>query len=390
MDNDNYRIVELIQRYFAEDLDDTGKRELEEWLESHPVDRGIFERIREGKDLEKREEARGKMNRENALRQFEKKIGYRKSSLAIRVLKYVAVVMIPLMGVLVWQWNREADPVEQVKSRLPVAIAPGSPKAVLTLEDGVQVTLEPMAGENMMLTQSGTVLKKRGNGIVYSDTSGLKGVKSYNRLNTPRGGEYNVTLTDGTRVYLNASSALRYPVVFDEKERIVYLSGEAYFEVAKDADRPFFVVTEAMKLEVYGTSFNVNTRYENGVQTVLVSGAIGVEGTGANRVYRVKPSELIEFSADGKFVKQEKVDVAPYVAWRYGQFMFENESLEHIMNTLSLWYDVDVFYASESLKGHRFTGHMKKYEDIDTILDAIGKIMGVTFTIKDKTITVMK
>ena len=390
MDNDNYRIVELVQRYFAEDLDDAGKRELEEWLESHPEDRGILDRVREGKALEVREEAWGKMNRGDALRQFEKKIGYKRGSLTIRVLKYAAAVIIPLMGVLAWQWGREIEPVERVQSPLLVAIAPGSPKAVLTLEDGAQVALEPMAGENLMLTQSGTVLEERGNGIVYSDTSGLKGVKSFNRLNTPRGGEYNVTLTDGTRVYLNALSDLRYPVVFDEKERIVYLSGEAYFEVAKDAGRPFFVITESTKLEVYGTSFNVNTRYENGVQTVLVAGAIGVKGMGTNRVYRVRPSELIEFSADGKFVKQEKVDVAPYVAWRYGQFMFENESLEHIMNTLSLWYDVDVFYASESLKGHRFTGHMKKYENIDMILDAISKIMGVTFTIKDKIITVMK
>lgn len=102
------------------------------------------------------------------------------------------------------------------------------------------------------------------------------------------------------------------------------------------------------------------------------------------------PSELIEFTGDGVFVRKEKVCVLPYVAWRDGQFIFENESLEHIMSTLSLWYDVDVFYANDSLRGHRFTGHMKKYEQIDTILDAISRILDVTFTIHDKTITVTK
>lgn len=388
MDNDNYRIVELIQRYFAEDLSDAEKQELEVWLEVHPADRDIFERIRVGKALDSRQEAWGKMNKAKALERFEKKIGYRKSSLAIRILKYAAVVMIPLMGVLAWELTRKT---EQVTPQVPLAIVPGEAKATLTLEDGVQVVLEPMKGDQMVLTQAGGVrVQSKGNGIEYSDTSGVKNVKSFNQLNTPRGGEYNITLADGTRVYLNAASSLKYPVVFDEKERTVYLSGEAYFDVVKDAARPFYVVTDAMKLEVYGTSFNVNTRYVNGVQTVLVSGAIGIQGLESKRVYRVEPSELIEFSPEGKFIKQEKVDVAPYVAWRYGQFMFENENLEHIMNTLSLWYDVDVFYANEKVKEHRFTGHMKKYDDIDTILDAISKIMGVTFTIKDKTITVMK
>ncbi|WP_099294092.1 FecR family protein [Butyricimonas sp. Marseille-P3923] len=387
MDNSNYRIVELIQRYFAEDLDAAEREELEKWLATHPEDREMFEKIREGKALEAREVAWDKMDRVKALRQFERKVGYRKRSLTTRVMKYAAVIMIPLLGVLAWNLTRE---VKQVNSSVSLAIVPGASKAVLILEDGEEVALESMEGDRLDISQSGVRVQSMGSGIVYSDTVKKRSGKSFNRLNTPRGGEYNVILADGTRVYLNAASSLKYPVVFDEKERTVYLSGEAYFDVAKDAKRPFYVITDVTKLEVYGTSFNVNTRYGNGVQTVLVSGSIGVEGRMIKRVYRVEPSELIEFSSDGEFVKREKVDVAPYVAWRYGQFMFENESLEHIMNTLSLWYDVDVFYSNESVKKHRFTGHMKKYEDIDTILDAISKIMGVTFIIKDKTITVME
>ena len=224
MDNDNYRIVELIQRYFAEDLSDAEKQELEVWLEVHPADRDIFERIRAGKALDSRQEAWGKMNKAKALERFEKKIGYRKTSLTIRILKYAAVVMIPLMGVLTWELTRET---EQVIPQVPLAIVPGEAKATLTLEDGKQIVLEPMKNDQMMLTQSGGVrVQSKGNGIEYSDTSGVKNVKSFNQLNTPRGGEYNVTLADGTRVYLNAASSLKYPVVFDEKERIVYLSGE--------------------------------------------------------------------------------------------------------------------------------------------------------------------
>lgn len=268
-------------------------------------------------------------------------------------------------------------------------IQPGCRQATLTLEDGKDIPLGPIGQENSIISQAGTNIRNTAAGIIYTDTVDIAAARRYNRLTTPRGGEYSVILSDGTKVYLNAASDLRYPVVFGKDCREVFLSGEAYFEVAKDTGRPFYVVVNSVRIEVFGTSFNVNTHYPDRIQTVLVSGKIGIQGE-KSASYQVKPSELVEFTTDGRFVRQKKVDVLPYVAWRDGQLIFKEESLEQIMNTLSLWYDVDVFYANEHLKEHKFTGHMKKYENINRILNAISEILEVKFVIKEKTITVVK
>lgn len=382
----DYKIVKLIQRYFADDLTPEEEQELREWLTGSPRHQEIFDAVRQGANLENREWIWKQTNKQQALNRFEKRIGYRRKVTVHRLLRYAAVIVVPLLAVLSWQWLNDE---EKVLHEAPVAIQPGRMQATLTLEDGAGIPLNRISDGKLSISQSGARIHNTMNGIVYTDTVNVSGIKSFNRLKTPRGGEYNVTLSDGTKVYLNAASDLKYPVVFDKDRREVYLSGEAYFEVAKDSKRPFYVVTNTVKIEVYGTSFNVNTHHNNRIQTVLISGKIGVQGNESG-LYKVIPLELVEFTSDGKFIRQEKVDVLPYIAWRDGQFIFENESLEQIMNTLSLWYDIDVFYASEKLKTHKFTGHMKKYENINTILNAISKIMEVNFIIKDKTITVMK
>ena len=144
-----------------------------------------------------------------------------------------------------------------LQASVSLAIVPGASKAVLILEDGEEVALESMEGDRLDISQSGVRVQSMGSGIVYSDTVKKRSGKSFNRLNTPRGGEYNVILADGTRVYLNAASSLKYPVVFDEKERTVYLSGEAYFDVTSDKDHPFLVELKKSVVKVLGTSFDI-------------------------------------------------------------------------------------------------------------------------------------
>lgn len=195
-------------------------------------------------------------------------------------------------------------------------------------------------------------------------------------------------LSDGTKVYLNAASELKYPVQFDSKKRQVHLSGEAYFEVTRDTNRPFYVVTDAVRVKVYGTEFNVNTYGVGGTQTTLVSGKVGIRGKSSGREYMMEPSQLAEFDVNGEFKGIRNVNVGTYTAWKEGFFVFENEGLEDILNRLARWYDVDVFYGSEKVKGYHFTGHMEKYEDVEIILNAISKMVGVHFTIKDRTIVI--
>ena len=216
-----------------------------------------------------------------------------------------------------------------------------------------------------------------------------EGETLFNTLRTSKGGEYTVELSDGTVVYLNAVSELRYPVEFGDDERVVCFSGEGYFDVAKDAKRPFRVVVGGMSVVVRGTEFNVNTFKEAGVQTVLVEGAVGVRVNGKEEV-RLKPSQLAEYNAESGLVSVREVDAHEYVAWKDGFFVFDDESLEEIMGTLSRWYDVEVFYVNEGAKELHFTGHLKRYDDIDVILRAIESAVDVTFSVNGRMVSVAR
>lgn len=383
----NYRIIKLIQHHFSGKLSSEENSELQTWLTNSPHHQEMFDAIYQGKELEKRELIWKQIKKEKALIQFEKKIGIQNKKIVCRVAKYAAILIFPIL--IIFLFGQKFNNEKKVIINESAIIQPGSMQATLILDNGKGISLDNLKKEELTIHQPGVQIQNTSKGLKYIDTTNKSSKKVFNHLKTPRGGEYNVTLSDGTKVYLNAASDLKYPIVFDNKSREVYLSGEAYFDVTKDTQRPFYVIVNAVKIEVYGTSFNINTHYDGRIQTVLVSGQIGIKGI-QSELHKVMPSQLIEFTFDGKFLYQKSVDIAPYIAWREGQFIFENERLEQIMNTLSLWYDVDILYTNEYLKEHRFTGHMKKYEDINTILNAISKIMDVKFITKNKTITVTK
>lgn len=303
-----------------------------------------------------------------------------------RVAAWVAACMLPLM-VAVWGWNRWRQ--QELRTFAPVTnVIPGSSKAVLTLASGEQILLKPgEVAKNSLGTN--VELDERNNILHYLNKKPQKTALKYDRLDIPRGGEFTVTLADSTVVYLNSASTLTYPPVFHEKERKVFLSGEAYFEVKKEDSRPFFVVTDAVTIRVYGTAFNVSTRCHGNTQTVLITGCIGISGNQENAPeFRLKPLQMADYSPDGVLNRIVNVDPRSAVAWKEGLFVFEDENLGHIMDLLSLWYDVDVIFQSERVKNYHFTGHMERYEQIDVILKAISKMVGVHFSIANKTIIV--
>ena len=265
-------------------------------------------------------------------------------------------------------------------------IQPGTAKAILVLDNEEQVLLTDKAG---LVVENGE-LKAGESGLLYkqADSSPASEEGRPNRLMTPRGGEYKLVLSDGTTVYLNAATTIDYPVTFGADKREVRLSGEAYFEVATEPERPFYVVTDAARLKVYGTSFNVNTYACRGTQVALVTGKVGVRETLSENEHLMAPSQMAEFDREGHFKGIRDVDVMPYVGWKQGRFLFEDESLEEIMYTLSRWYDVDISFASERVKRHHFTGNIERYKEIDVILNAISKMVGVTFAIRDNLIIV--
>ena len=304
-----------------------------------------------------------------------------------RLLRWSAVAAVVAISMVVGIISLPADRKERAV-QVPVQasmILPGDSKAILTTASGDQVALAGKEEQYVSLGQEDYVRSVEGR-LIYADTLQQEEKLQYNRLSIPRGGEYTLVLSDGTEVILNSNTELTYPVRFGKKERVVSLSGEAFFQVKKDASRPFYVKVGEVTLRVYGTSFNVNTQDKNVIRTALVEGSVGIKGNGGE--YRMEPSQLAEFSKTGDFKSLHEVDIYPYIAWKEGMFVFEDWSLEDIMETLSLWYNVDVFYASEKIKGYHFTGHMPRYQQIDKILNAISRMVKVNFTITGRTIVV--
>ena len=383
------RIVRLLQLYLLGDITEEERQELEDWCKETPQNRNLFEQICQEDLFSKERSVYEKIDDKKALYAFEKRVGKVSPRGIGRWWKYAAVLLLPILVVGLWKLVYEVEQVTVVTSSVS-QIQPGCSRAVLVLDDGRTVFLKEEE-EGVISEDKGIMVTGERDRLVYTSSEG-KNVDElrFNELEIPRGGEYKVRLADGTLVYLNSATRMKYPVKFDEKERKVYLSGEAYFEVAKDPERPFFVEMEGVEVRVYGTSFNVNTHQKGNVQTVLVKGSIGVKVLSSGMESVIRPGQMAEFKQGNTKVDVKDVNVAVYTDWKDGIFRFENQRLEDILTVLSNWYDVDIFYQTVSVKELHFSGYMERYKDVSVILEAITLSTGVTFSIQGKTIIVSK
>lgn len=380
-------IGHLLQKYFSGTIMPDEQRLLDSWMKEKEEHKQLFDRLRKDTRFAEEYGIFREVDTTRAWETFRVKNGLRRQRRMTTWIKYAAVIALPLLIAGVWllfpRGGERSIPVAQntkivKREESPVLEVVGGGKVILEKEKDKMIE----AGQGVEVQQSSGML-------VYSDSVVSEYVDT-NVLRIPKGGEFKLQLADGTRVYLNSATDLRYPVAFTGPERRVYLKGEAYFEVAKDVEHPFIVVTDDVQVRVYGTSFNVNTLGADGVRTVLVEGKVGIRGQDLDREYVLKPNELAFYDRNSRDMKIETVDPDLYTLWRKGIFVFERETLENIMNTLSLWYDMEVFFQSESAKKLHFSGHMKRYEQIEDILHAITDATGVVFTINDRTVCVSR
>ena len=189
----------------------------------------------------------------------------------------------------------------------------------------------------------------------------------YNTLTTPSQCDFTFTLADGTKVWMNAKSSLRYPVAFQGRERVVYAEGEIYLEVARDEKHPFFVMLNGMKVEVLGTSFNVNSYAdENYTEVTLVEGHVAAYVDDKN--YDLLPSRQLRWDKENESVDVRTVNVNDYIAWKKGQYVFKGRSLEEVAKVLERWYDVEIVFESEKSKEAVYTGVINKEENFDAFV----------------------
>ena len=321
-----------------------------------------------------------------------------------------AAVVVGAVGLGGFLWVHRGDqlPVAGVRRPVvtPVAV-PGGNKAVLILSDGSAVTLD--STKNGFLTTQGTthVVKVAGGQLAYANDAadGARGTGTgaaapspsilYNTVRTPRGGQYQVTLPDGSRVWLNAATSLRFPTAFTGTDRTVELSGEAYFEIASRKDQPFRVKVREMTVDVLGTHFNVMAYDdEESFRTTLLTGAVRVEGgetanfgdAGTQRSVQLKPGEEARLSLDTKAISVAEADTDQCVAWKNGLFQFEGASLENVMRQVARWYDVDVHYTG-TIERH-FSGMISRNAPLANVLHVLERAGKTSFTLEGRTVTV--
>ena len=301
----------------------------------------------------------------------------------------VAASIAVLLIVTLFFFIREDKQV--VSEKLVVSeIKPIQSKAILVLSTGEQIQLTKSAQE--IQEQDGSVLKIDSvMGVQYEALSTQRVEKPiYNKIVVPRGGEYFVTLSEGTKVWLDADSELEYPVFFSGDFREVKLKGNAYFCVTKNNDKPFVVCAGEFSLKVYGTEFNVNAYDLQNIETVLVNGSIGFKANVSTPERMMAPNELAVSDSRTGQSEIHQVDIYPYIAWKNQNIVFVNERLESIMEKMARWYDVTVFFQDESLKDLRFDCNMRRYADIRDLFFFLEKTSNARFTLNGRTVVISK
>ena len=267
-------------------------------------------------------------------------------------------------------------------------IVPGSGQVVLALGRGEVVPLKRDTSEVIVADTMLRIMNEQ-NTLVYLERENEVGTEElvYNTLTVPVSGEYRVKLADGTMAFLNSGSELRYPVVFKGERREVFLKGEAWFEVVKDSTREFWVHTDAMDVRVLGTSFNVNA-YETleTAATTLVEGSVEVTCNREN--FRIVPGERFVYEKGKGEGSVKKVDTELYTSWKDGYYKFRQATLGEIMTTLSVWYGLNVFYQNEEAKRLEFTGKVKRYEDVRSLLRKFEQTENVDFEVKGNNVVI--
>lgn len=273
------------------------------------------------------------------------------------------------------------DSIERLKND----VAPGGNKAVLTLADGSQIMLD--SAQNGTLTQQDNVkVIKLDNGQLSYNTSDEQSTQVlYNTVTTPRGGQYKIILSDATEVWLNAASSIRYPAAFVGKERRVEITGEAYFEVAKNATLPFKVEVMGMEIEILGTHFNVNSyEDEQTTRTTLLEGSVKVTKQAATAM--MKPGQQVQLTKAGEMKMINNADVEEAIAWKNGVFQFNNASLDVVLRQLTRWYDVEVEFLGKP-SALRFDGEVSRNSNLSQVLQILN-YSGVNFEIEGKKLIV--
>lgn len=388
----SFRAAYLINRHLQGNITAPEIEELEMWLSSSGPNRQLFEELCSAEKVEHQLQQFENTDGEAGWQRLQQKMSARynnRQTQKSRKIWWRSVAALLVISIVAWQIVNRV--VKKPNDRIALTshyggdVLPGAKKAQLILSNGNAVTLDNST--DSAFTENGsTVQRTAGGSLVYTGGSHNKET-AWNTLHIPRGGEYMIVLEDGSKVWLNAATSLRYPVQFTGKERRVeLLEGEAYFEVAKNKEKPFIVIADRMKVQAIGTAFDVNT-YENVdsiVSTTLTEGRVQVVAGWDTRL--LLPGEQVR--TDGATAQVIEADVEAVTSWKNGLFIFNGTPLPEVMEQVSRWYDVHIVYDREFKEQKFFTGEIKRNVPVSKLLQMM-ELTGIgRFRISESTIMI--
>ena len=369
-------IADLIIAELTGKIDDAGRNELENWKHETPEHLRLYNLYQSPDFIARKFEFIKEYSAIEAYQEFAGRVKQAKRQKRTLVLyRYVAAVVLlfVLGGSFYFFHDTKDESIVFVQK-----IQPGSCKAILTEPDGTKIDISDTTF--LAFVQKSVMSRK-------NEEEKEVGETLYHTITIPRGGEYDLLLSDGSRLRMNSESEIRVPVTFEKGQREVFMKGEIYFDIVRDSLAPFVVHTHQGDIRVLGTSFNVRDyQDEDFLETTLVNGKVAFEREG-NYSY-LKPGEQLRLNKEDGKTMVETVDVLLYCSWKDGRFVFEKQRLEVIMNTIARWYNINVFYESSSVKDILFTGNIKRYSDLEQVVSMLKFINKIDIKIKDRNVFV--
>ncbi|MGH2645376.1 MAG: FecR family protein, partial [Chitinophagaceae bacterium] len=399
---ENTRAVYLFRRYFDRTATEEEISELMKWIDKDENEERIktwmdkvWYEFQESEKIFTNEESEQILRSvlEEHLKTADKQKSIRAKRMRIVWIRAAAAAILIMLMTGGYFWYNGTKPVVKTTAnvlQMKNDVAPGGNKATLTLANGKTIILDSVRSGQLANLGNSKVMKMSNGRLAYEVQSSKRGEEkslTYNILTTPRGGQYELLLPDGSKVWLNAASSIHFPTAFTGNERKVEITGEAYFEIAQNATKPFIVVANGMNVTVLGTHFNVNAyRDDADMKVTLVEGRVRVaSGNMAGTI--LKPMEQAEVNKEGLIKLVENADVNEALAWKEGIFQFDGDNMTTIMKKISRWYNVEVTYKNRIPSGH-FTGIISRNTNLSEVLKMF-ELSGVQFRIEGKDLTVL-
>ncbi|WP_455509745.1 FecR family protein [Butyricimonas paravirosa] len=387
MNVDNEKIRSIIVKSVLGTLTEEENLVLQEWLRGNDQNRVLYQKLSSAIELKHKYEQYESVDVEEAFRRNQHRLYQNNLSRRMKKnLPYVAAVLF-LFGVFVCLFMNHTG---EVREEVPVVLSAGGKHAELILANGQKVDLHE--GMEMKFREGSSNIQVKGNVVYYEEKKDSVTIDEYNMIRTPLGGEYSLTLSDGTKVWLNAMSELRYPVAFGGDLREVELRGEAYFEVAENKNKPFIVRTDEFNVRVLGTSFNISAYADSPLAlTTLCSGQVRLtDCMNPENEQDLLPGEQLLFHRESRKMEIRNVDTNVFVSWREGFFQFDNHTVEEVFMILQRWYNVQIFYANTEARQEVFTGKLPRFDNMMIIIDLIKRVSDLKITVYGKVIYIDK